>query len=70
MEGQFEGVVMKGVTQDYRWEQLKDFLFQETFQILETNLQMKYYFQLIANRLSINVEIRFQPIFRIPKSAT
>ena len=55
-EGQFEGVVMKGVTQDYRWEQLKDFLVSGNFPNIGNKSSNEILLsQLIANRLSINV---------------
>ncbi len=53
---QFEGVVMKGVSQDYRWEQLKSFLVAGGFpQLREKTSNDVLLSQVIAQRLSVGV---------------
>ena len=53
---QFEGVVMKGVSQDYRWEQLKSFLVAGGFPQLGAKTSNEILLsQVIAQRLSVGV---------------
>ena len=53
---QFEGVVMKGVSQDYRWEQLKSFLVAGGFPQLGAKISNEILLsQVIAQRLSVGV---------------
>ena len=53
---QFEGVVMKGVSQDYRWEQLKSFLVAGGFPQLGVKTSNEILLsQVIAQRLSVGV---------------
>ena len=53
---QFEGVVMKGVSQDYRWEQLKSFLVAGGFPQLGAKTSNEVLLsQVIAQRLSVGV---------------
>ena len=53
---QFEGVVMKGVSEDYRWEQLKSFLVAGGFPQLGAKTSNEILLsQVIAQRLSVGV---------------
>ena len=53
---QFEGMVMKGVSKDYRWEQLKSFLVAGGFPKLGVNTSNEILLsQVIAQRLSVGV---------------
>ena len=53
---QFEGVVMKGVSEDYRWEQLKSFLVAGGFPELGAKTSNEILLsQVIAQRLSVGV---------------
>ena len=53
---QFEGVVMKGVSQDYRWEQLKSFLVAGGFPQFGAKTSNEILLsQVIAQRLSVGV---------------
>ena len=53
---QFEGMVMKGVSQDYRWVQLKSFLVAGGFPKLGVNTSNEILLsQVIAQRLSVGV---------------
>ena len=53
---QFEGVLMKGVSQDYRWEQLKSFLVAGGFPQLGAKTSNEILLsQVIAQRLSVGI---------------
>jgi lipoprotein-releasing system permease protein len=53
---QFEGVLMKGVSQDYRWEQLKSFLVAGGFPQFEAKTSNEILLsQVIAQRLSVGI---------------
>ncbi len=53
---QFEGVVMKGVSKDYSWEQLKSFLVSGRFPHLGVKISNEILLsQVIAQRLSVGV---------------
>ena len=53
---QFEGVVMKGVSQDYRWNKLKSFMIAGTFPRLGEKTSNEILLsQVIAQRLSVEI---------------
>lgn len=55
-DDQFEGIVLKGVTPDYKWEKLKDFVVAGTFPVLGNKTSSEILIsQVIANRLSVGV---------------
>ncbi|WP_411767721.1 ABC transporter permease [Winogradskyella sp. A3E31] len=63
-ESEFEGVIVKGVGKDYRWDYFEDFLVDGRLPNFKENLNNEILVsRYIANRLALNVDDRFQALF-------